>query len=129
MIQIMNAGRGAGKTYSLIQWAKESDNRFIVGLNTDTGNLMEAEGLAGRFIHYMDAKDFFSNRSYAEVAFDDFHKVLPQYLMEEYGVKSHTSTVILSTSLSDSDLLPPVGFKILEGEYADRLVKMYGDTK
>jgi hypothetical protein len=126
----MNAGRGAGKTYNLIQWAKEADNRYIVGLNTDTGDLMRAEGLEDRFVHYTDAKEFFSNRSYAEVAFDDFHKVLPQYLMEEYGVKSHTSTVILSTSLSDSDsdLLPTVGFKILKGEYADRLVKMYGGT-
>jgi hypothetical protein len=132
MIQIMNAGSGAGKTYALIQWVKEKDNRYIVGLNAQTGDIMADEGLSHKFIHYVDAKDHLeglTDPSGVGIAFDNFDWVLPGLLFDAYGVNVDQAEIILSTNLPDADLLPSYGIRVLNGPYAANLIKMYGDKK
>lgn len=131
-INLINAGRGAGKTHALIEWAKQQDNRYIVGLHLDTGNMLEAAGLSSKFVHYADAKAFFTDKSGLEIAFDNFESVLPSLFFEEFGVSVYANDVMVSAALPDvsEDFLPLHGIRVLSEEifgvdYIDRLKKMF----
>ena len=127
MISIVNAGRGSGKTYALIQWAKESDNRFVVGLNTYTGDAFEEAGIHSKFVHFSDARDFFATRPDAEIAIDSVEKLLPTMLSETYGIDPYAHEVMLVGVIADvtDDLIPNAGFKLLDETLLSPVVAEY----
>lgn len=100
MISITNAGRGAGKTYQLIQWAKEDPNRRIVG-STATRNAMAEHGIADQFVFLREAKKQLQGRyDITGVAFDDFGHELYQLLFNEYGIYPEAE-IILSMAVPE----------------------------
>lgn len=126
MISIMNAGRGAGKTYQLIEWAKKANNRYIIGTHQATRDNLVDAGLGHRYIPEVKAKEFFEGRHDVQVAFDDFHVLLPWLLHTTFGVNTSHNDTILSMTLPDAELLPSMGlFSPLMGDYGENLLKRY----
>lgn len=120
-ISLMNAGRGAGKTYSLVQWAKESPNRYVIGSVHATGHAMLDAGLGDQFVHPSEGMKL-RGRQNLEVAIDDFHLDLHGLLQQRYGIGSAVS-VILATTLAEWDRAPkPVE---LSPEYIQNLKEQY----
>jgi hypothetical protein len=96
-ISLTNAGRGSGKTHDLIEWAKESPNRYVIGLHQTTGDAMEDAGLTAQFVHFADAKQFFLGRKGYDVAIDNLHMVMPSLLHSEYGISPEADVIMTST--------------------------------
>lgn len=100
MISITNAGRGAGKTYQLIQWAKEDPNRRIIGFGALREQMKEA-GIIDQYIHVTETKKHLQGRhDITGVGFDNFGIPLEDLLHEYYGVHPKIET-ILSFALSE----------------------------
>lgn len=121
----MNAGRGAGKTYQLIEWAKRADNRYIIGSFKSTRDSLADAGLEHRYIPDIKAKEFFQGRHDVQVAFDDFEVLLPWLLRTTFGVDTYQNDTILSMNVPDARLLPSYGATPLIGDFAERLLKKY----
>lgn len=130
MINITNAGRGAGKTYELIQWAKADPNRRVVG-TTNTRNEMAVAGIESQFVYLRDAKKTLrGRRDITGVAFDEFGPWLSDLIYWEYGVTPEQE-VILSMNLPERQLPSQLRreehyIELLFGkEYLDSLKKQY----
>jgi hypothetical protein len=128
MISITNAGRGAGKTYELIQWAKADPSRRIIG-DTNTRNQMYAEGIPGQFIYLREAqKELRGRHDISGVAFDNFGTWLSDLMYQNYGVTPEHE-VILSMDVQERPLPGQISAKEapLSPKYAANLIDMYGD--
>lgn len=125
-ISLMNAGRGAGKTHALIEWAKRDKRRFVIGTHRGTGDVMMAAGLEGQFLHYTEAKEFLQGREgHTEVALDNFDQVIPSLLSDEWGI-GLTTSVILTTNLPTWEHAPKVTEVPVSDWYAEAIKKKYG---
>jgi len=127
MLSITNAGRGAGKTYELIQWAKGDPSRRIIG-DTNTRNQMYAEGIPGQFIYLREAqKELRGRHDISGVAFDNFGTWLSDLLCISYGVAPEQE-IILSMDVEER-LLPgqiSANTAPVDPKYAANLIEMYG---
>lgn len=121
-ITLLNAGRGAGKTYTLVQWAKEDPKRVVVG-DDPTFEAMKEAGLSSQYCSYRRANDRFAGYTKLEIAFDDFDTYLRAMLLLEFRL-SPTNSVILATSLLEHE--GPQKTTPLSGAYAEQLNKLFG---
>lgn len=122
-LSIVNAGRGSGKTYNLVQWAKADPKRYVVG-TAPTRDVMAEAGLRSQFVHYTHAKEFFAGHRNFEVAFDDFETDLYSLLAINYRL-SGAKSVILAINIPVSEVAPKIGFTSLPKAYADALKAKY----
>lgn len=123
-IFLMNAGRGAGKTHALIEWAKESPSRYVVGMPPTLSAMADA-GLSAQSVHYNIAPNVFRGKGVIEVAFDDFDGYLRSHLPNHFGL-GRLDSVILVTNLPVWENAPKTGFDILTGPYAEKIRAAYG---
>lgn len=106
-ISIMNAGRGAGKTYKLVEWAQQDPNHYVVGTDGQTGNQMRAVGLGGQFVHINKAYITFQGRRNYKVAIDNFQQELPGILHSTLGIRPETPVILASSMEEWGDIKTP----------------------
>lgn len=84
-MKIINTGRGAGKTYTLVQWLKEDlDNRVLVTINETRAQFIRNEYHLSRnnVMSVVDARTQFRGRGNKEISIDDFEEVIENLILD-----------------------------------------------